>query len=149
MYLLAFAETIQLFPDGTIFIHIALILFMMWVLNRTLFKPINRVLAAREKTKGGRSSEAAAIIADVESKEAKYARELREARSKGYELIEVEHRQAATERTEKLAAARSEVQQQIDKGKQDVDRQVSEARKAIDQNAEQLADRIAASILRG
>ena len=58
MHLLLFAETIQLFPDGTLFVHIAIILEMIWILNRTLYRPINRVLEAREKSKGGHSSEA-------------------------------------------------------------------------------------------
>ena len=58
MVVLAFAEggAIQLVPDGTIFIHIALILLMIFILNRTFFRPVNRVLDARERNKGGRSS---------------------------------------------------------------------------------------------
>ena len=58
MILLAFAESIQLFPDGTLFIHIALILLMIWVLNRTFFRPINRIIQSREKHSGGHASEA-------------------------------------------------------------------------------------------
>jgi F0F1-type ATP synthase membrane subunit b/b' len=76
MHLLAFAETIQLFPDGTIFIHIALILVMIWVLNRTFYKPINRIIAEREKSKGGRSSEATGILSQVEQIEARYTKEM-------------------------------------------------------------------------
>ena len=69
MHFLAFAESIQLFPDGTIFIHIALILIMIWVLNRTLFKPINRVLATRDKFKGVEGGEAGPILRDAAEKE--------------------------------------------------------------------------------
>ena len=59
MHFLALAESsIQLFPDGTIFVHIAIILVMIWILNRTLYKPINRILETREKSKGGHASEA-------------------------------------------------------------------------------------------
>ena len=54
MVFLALAEnSIQLVPDGTIFLHIALILLMIWVLNRTLFKPVNRILETRERMTGG------------------------------------------------------------------------------------------------
>ena len=65
MFLLAFAESIQLFPDGTIFIHIALILLMIWILNRTFFKPINKVIASREKHKAGPGGEADSIMKEV------------------------------------------------------------------------------------
>jgi F0F1-type ATP synthase membrane subunit b/b' len=88
MVLLAFAESIQLFPDGTLFIHIALILLMIWVLNRTFFRPINRIIEAREKQKGGHGSEADAILSDVGEKQAKYNQGLLAARGEGYELIE-------------------------------------------------------------
>jgi F0F1-type ATP synthase membrane subunit b/b' len=84
MVLLAFAESIQLFPDGTLFIHIALILIMIWILNRTFFRPINRVIESREKHKGGHGSEAEAILGDVAEKQARYNRELLAARSEGY-----------------------------------------------------------------
>ena len=84
MSLLAFAETIQLFPDGSIFIHIAIILLMIWVLNRTLFRPINSVLASRERNKGSQLGEAAEILENVSEKEAFYSRAMLEARSKGY-----------------------------------------------------------------
>ena len=90
MVLLAAAESIQLFPDGTLFLHIALILLMIWVLNRTFFRPINRVIEARERQKGGHGSEAESILSDVSEKQARYNKELLAARSEGYELVEKE-----------------------------------------------------------
>ena len=94
MYLLAFAESIQLFPDGTLFIHIALILIMIWVLNRTFFRPINRIIESREKHKGGVGGEAETILKDVADKQGRYNKSMLEARSEGYDLIE-KHRAAA------------------------------------------------------
>ena len=58
MHTPVFAFVVQLFPDGTIFIHIALTLIMIWVLNRTFFRPINRVLEPREKFKDVEGGEA-------------------------------------------------------------------------------------------
>src|SRR5215213_6691806 len=109
---LAFAEAspIQLVPDGTIFIHIALILFMIWVLNRTFFRPINRIIAAREKNKIG-GTEAENLLREVAEKESRYNEAMREARSQGYKLIETERSEALTQKQEKLGAAKEEVQQ--------------------------------------
>src|SRR5688572_20594623 len=98
MHLLAFAETIQLFPDGTLFIHVALILLMIWVLNRTLYRPLNRIIESRDRSKGGRSTDAVDILKDVEAKEAAYTREMLETRSKGYELIEKEQKKSVAAR---------------------------------------------------
>ena len=86
MYLLAFAD-IVLIPDGTIFIHIAMILGMIWILNRTLFRPVNRVLEARERNKGGSFSEAADIMQRVGEKESKYTTETTASLEKGREEV--------------------------------------------------------------
>ncbi len=76
MHLFLFAESVQLFPDGTLFVHIALILGMIWLLNRTLYRPINRVLEARDKQKGGHSLEADEILRNAENKESKYCKDM-------------------------------------------------------------------------
>lgn len=149
MYLLAFAESIQLFPDGTLFVHIGILLFMIWVLNRTLYKPINRVLEARERNKGGRSTEAEAILGEVEQKEARYNKEMLDARSKGYELIEKEQKMAADARDKKLAEVKAEVAATFDAGRAEIEKQSADARKEIGIEARKNADSIAAGILKG
>ena len=148
MHLLAFAESIQLFPDGTLFIHVGLILLMIWVLNRTLYRPLNRIMETREKSRGGHATEAEAILADVESKEAQYTREMLESRAKGYELIEKEQKKAVAAREQKLADAKAEAEAKLDSGRAELESQAAEARAAIGEAANKLADSIAASILK-
>src|SRR5215217_264880 len=148
MVLLAFAESIQLFPDGTLFIHIALILLMIWVLNRTFFRPINRIIESREKHKGGHGSEAEAILSDVIEKQATYNQELLGARSKGYDLVEQERLAAIEDRQRKIAAAKSEAATATTTGKQQVQQQVAEARTIIAREAEVMAENISANILK-
>jgi F0F1-type ATP synthase membrane subunit b/b' len=147
MYLLAFAETIQLFPDGSLFIHIALILLMIWVLNRTLFRPINRVIESREKNKGGHSGEAVEILKDVSEKEVRYNWEMLDARSKGYELIEKENRKLAASREEKLSGAKAELAEKFATEKGELERQKADARVAIETAADKMAEKITANIL--
>ena len=148
MHILAFAETIQLFPDGTIFVHVALILLMIWILNRTLYRPINRVLEMREKNKGGHSSEAVTILDDAGKKEAKYKREMLDARSKGYELIEKEHQKANASHDEKLAVAKVATAEKFNTGKAELEKQKATAHAAIGSEAEKMAEKIAANILK-
>ncbi|MGE3467422.1 MAG: hypothetical protein AB7J13_10870 [Pyrinomonadaceae bacterium] len=149
MYMLAFADTIQLFPDGTLFIHVALILVMIWILNRTLYRPINKVIESRERNKGGHSSEADDLLKDVDEKETRYTRELLEARTAGYELIEKEQKKAAAARDKKLAEAKAETAQNFENSRTELAKQAAEAHTAIEAEAEKLADNIAANILKG
>ncbi len=148
MYLLAFAESIQLFPDGTLFIHIALILIMIWVLNRTFFRPINRIIESREKHKGGQGGEAETILKDVAEKQSLYNRSMLEARSEGYEVIEKLRAEAVAERSAKIATAKEETAQAFADEKKQLQDQTAEARAAIAREAEEMSDKIAANILR-
>ena len=149
MHLLLFAESIQLFPDGTLFIHIAMILAMIWLLNRTLYRPINRVLEAREKSKGGNSSEAEGILKDVEGKETRYTRELLDARSEGYAHIEKEQQEAVAARDAQLGNVKAEVADRFNTGKAELEKQEAAARVSLATDAENIADSIAANILKG
>ena len=147
MLVLAFAESIQLFPDGTIFLHIALILLMIWTLNRTFFRPINNVMAARERQKSTGSTEADDILKDVEAKESSYNRELLDARSAGYELIEKEQKKAASAHEKKIAELKTELAEKSVAEKAELEKNTAEARSAIGMEAEKMADKIAANIL--
>ena len=148
MSLLAFAG-IQLFPDGTLFIHIALILVMIWVLNRTFFKPINRVLESRDKHKFGPGGEAEKILNDALEKEAKLNKEMLSARSEGYELIEKQRAAAVENRARLIAAAKAETAAKFAAEKQALAEQAAAGRATIGAEAEGIADRIAGSILKG
>ena len=148
MSLLAFAG-IQLFPDGTLFIHIALILIMIWVLNQTFFKPINRVLASRDKHKFGPGGEAGKILSDALEKEAKLNTEMLAARSEGYELIEKQRAAAVDDRVKLIASVKAETAAKFAAEKQALAEQAAAGRAAIAAEAEGIADRIAGSILKG
>ena len=148
MFLLAFADTIQLFPDGTIFVHIAFILLMIWIMNRMFFRPINRVLISRENSKGGRGSEAENILRDAGEKETAYNKEMLDARNQGYELIESEHNAAVQARDEKLGLAKREVADRLAAEKSELEKQVAEARDIVRQQADEMAEKIASNILR-
>ena len=147
MVLLAFQQ-VSLVPDGTIFIHIALILIMIWVLNRTFFRPINRVLEARARKTGGRSSEAQELLKSVGEKQLRYDEAMREARGEGYELIEKERAAAVAERQTKVGAVKQEVAELVERENQELNRQTNQARNTIAADAERMAERISAAILK-
>jgi F-type H+-transporting ATPase subunit b len=147
MVLLAFQE-VRLVPDGTLLIHIALILLMIWVLNRTFFRPINRIIESRERSKGGRSTEAQEVLKTISDKQSLYDQTMLKARSEGYELIERERAQAVAVRQEKIGVVREEVTQKVAQETEELNRQTIEAKAAIAQQAEQMAEKISSNILK-
>lgn len=148
MISLALAEnSIQLVPDGTLFLHIAIILVMVFVLNATLFKPINRILEEREKRTLGRSGEASDILRSVEEKLAHYEQTLRKTRVEGYRLMEQERAVAMNERQSKVSAVREEINRSVTEEKEAIHGQAEEARSTLDLEARRLAAEIGAQIL--
>ena len=150
MVFLAFAEggAVQLVPDGTIFVHIALILVMIYVLNRTFFQPINRILDTRERKKGGSSSAAQEILEQVNQKTTAYNTAIREARSEGYHLIESERAAAVADRESKIETVKAEVAQKISQENEVLQKQTAEARAALSAEARNIAQKISSNILR-
>jgi F0F1-type ATP synthase membrane subunit b/b' len=131
----------------TLFIHIGLILLMIFILNRTFFRPINRIIAAREKNKIG-GTEAESLLSEVAEKESKYNEAMRDARSQGYKLIETERSEALNAKQETLSAAKEEVQQTLTSEMSELEKQTAAARQSIAVEAEKMAEKISSNILR-
>jgi len=148
MFLLAFAESIQLFPDGTLFIHIALILIMIWALNRTFFQPINAVIERRSRQKAGRGGEAEEILTDVTKKQKQYEQTMLEARTRNYEMIERERNEAVEARQRAISDARAQTAELVQSKKAKLEKLKSDARVEIALEAHKMADKISSNILK-
>jgi F-type H+-transporting ATPase subunit b len=149
MYFLGLAEnSVQLVPDGTLILHIALILIMIGVLNATLFKPINKILEERDKKTRGRSGEAGDILQKVDERLVHYESTLREARTEGYHLLEQTRADAMSARQTKLDSVREEVSGLIAEQKDAVQKQAEEARANLENEARAIAAKISSQILR-
>lgn len=105
--------SIQLVPDGTLLLHLVMVCVMVVVLNRTLLKPINQILAEREKQIAGRRKEAEAMASETQEKLKRYSDALREARADGYRLLEKERTQAMKEKEEKLRQYRDQMSKEV------------------------------------
>ncbi len=147
MYL-AFAEnTIQLVPDGTLFLHIILIVLMVFILNVTLFRPINKILGERERSTHGRSDEAREILKRVESNLGKYEHSLREARVEGYQLLERQRAEAMNWRQGELNSVREELNQTIEQEKSAIQTQAQQAQISLESDTKRIASEISHQIL--
>lgn len=148
MVLLAFAEGVQLVPDGSLIIHIGMILLMIFILNRTFFRPVNRIIEDRMKNQGGRYTEAEQILNQVNKKQSDYENNLRQARSEGYEIIENQRNEALQKQQSEVEAVKAETDAKFAQSKDEISKQTSEARSLIAQQADELADKISANILK-
>ena len=148
VYPLGFAEnSIQLVPDGTLLLHVLIILVMIYVLNATMFKPINRILEAREKRTRGRLTEAQEILGNVTEKLAEYERALRAARTESYAFTERERAGALMDRQKNLDEMRAKLAASTASEKEDISRQAEAARTTLDADARRIAVEIGSRVL--
>jgi F-type H+-transporting ATPase subunit b len=148
VYPLGFAEnSIQLVPDGTLLLHVLIILLMVYVLNATLFRPINLILENREKRTRGRLTEAQEILRNVSERLAEYERALRAARTEAYALSEHERAAAMQDRQRELDEMRAKLAASMASEKEAIQRQAEAARVTLEADARLIAVEIGSRVL--
>jgi F-type H+-transporting ATPase subunit b len=140
--------SIQLVPDATLLLHLVLVVVMVVVLNRTLLKPINRILSEREKQVTGRLREAEALVAESEEKLKRYNDTLREARTAGYKLLEKERAEGLTEKEQKLRQYREELSREVTAQLEQTRKQERAVKGELEAQAASIGSLISSQILR-
>ena len=140
--------SIQLVPDGTLLLHLVLVVVMVFVLNRTLLKPINDILSEREKQITGRLREAEAMAAESEEKLKKYNDTLREARTAGYRLLEKERAEGLKEKEQQLRQHREDLSKKVSSQVDQIRKQEQAVKGELEAQAATIGNLISSQILR-
>ena len=140
--------SIQLVPDGTLLLNLLMVGVMVFVLNRTLLKPINKILAEREKQVEGSIEEAKLLSAETEEKVKQYNATLREARGEGYRLLEKERAAALKEKDEKIRLYREDMSKKVADQVEKTRQQEDKVREELESQAAAIGDLISSQILR-
>lgn len=143
-----FLAQIQLVPDGTLLLHLLMVAVMVFILNRTLLKPINQILAERERQVEGRIKEAETLAAETEEKLRRYHATLREARTEGYRLLEKERATALKEKDEKVRQYREQMSKTVAAEIESTRQQEQKVREELETQAATIGDLISTQILR-
>ena len=143
------AETsIQLVPDASLLLHIFFVVVMVVVLNRTLLKPINKILSEREEQISGRLREAEALAAESQEKLKKYSETLLEARTTGYKLLEKERAESLKEKEQKLRESRDKLSSEVAAQVGQIRKQEQTVKSELEGQAETIGNLISSQILR-
>ena len=140
--------SIQLVPDGTLLLHLLLVVVMVFVLNRTLLKPINQILAERERQIAERMKEAQVLATETDEKLKTYNDALREARGDGYRLLEKERAEGLREKDERVREFREQLSKQVELQIENTRRQEQIVKGELETEAAAMANLISSQILR-
>ena len=144
---LALAESVLSIDGSFLFIFFS-ILLLIYILNRTLFKPINQVLEERERLGAGRIGEARRMLGEYEERLKRYESRLREARGEAYQRLEAERRVATLDRQRMIAEVKAETTARIDSAKREIAEQAAGAKQSLEKEARAMAATISSQILR-
>lgn len=147
MFIALAGDSIQLVPDGTLFIHILLIILMVFILDFTLFRPINRILKQREQQTLGRSNETRMILDKIERDLKEYKQSLRKARTQGYSVLESYRVEALQQRQNLLSSLREELQALTLEEKGSIQTQVAQAQLTLEEDSHRIALEISRQVL--
>ena len=140
--------TIQLVPDGTLLLHLLMVVVMVFIVNRTLLGPINRILAEREKQIEGRLKEAQALADETEHKLKTYNESLHAARVDGYKLLEKERADGLKEKDEKVRLQREQTSRDVTAQIDRIKSQEQSVKQELETQAASISGLISAQVLR-
>jgi len=134
-------------PGLGVFAVIAIVLLCVVVLDRGLFRPLARVMRAREEAI--RSAQEAATAAAARARDAafEFEQRTRAAQAEVYREMDESRRLANEHRAAVMAATRGEVDAQVAEAAGRVKAQADEARAQLEREADTLADRIVERVL--
>jgi F0F1-type ATP synthase membrane subunit b/b' len=121
---------------------------MVFVLNRTLLKPINDILSEREKQITGRLKEAEAMAAERQDKLKRYNDTLREARAAGYRLLEKERAESLQQKEQQLRQQRDELSKRVSSQIDQIRKQEQAVKGELEAQAATIGNLISSQVLR-
>lgn len=134
-------------PDWTTSIQIVNFLFLIWVLNLILYRPIRRVLLQRKDKITGLEESIDAASKDVLDKESAYASGIKEARAKGMQAKENLLTAAADEERQIIEKINAKAQAELAKVREKVAQEADDARASLMQEIDGFAEAIGQKIL--
>ena len=133
--------------DGSLFIQIINFLFLLYVLNLVLFKPIRRVLLERREKITGLQEGVESLSAESVEKDEAYKDGLKGARAEGLKQKEVFVEQASQEEKEIIERINKKAQANLAEIRLQVAEETKKAQSALEQEIDTFARAIGEKIL--
>jgi F-type H+-transporting ATPase subunit b len=128
-------------------IQIVNFLFLIWILNIVLYRPIRGVLQQRKERVGGLEERIETCGSDAQEKDDAYASGLRNARSKGLGEKKVRVDEASEEERRILAEINEKAQADLTAVRETIKKDAQAARDALMQEVDSFATEIGQKIL--
>lgn len=139
----------NLIPDLTIFLQVAIFLAVYVGLRRLAFEPMQRVLAERDRRTVQAQQSAEAMVASAHGDRVRYEEALHERRVQMAQEAQAARHAAIEESNREIAAARTAIARELATQRAAVAAQVETARRALAAEAGAIADEMLQRVISG
>lgn len=139
----------NLYPDATIFIQLALFIVFWVVFKSVVVDPVLRVIAERNQRTVQARLDAERTTADAEAERARYDQAVLEQRQRMAHEAEQARHAAIEESNREIEAARANIAYELGHRREAVAKQVAEARLRLSSEAESVAGEMLARVAGG
>jgi F-type H+-transporting ATPase subunit b len=140
-------SSISVIPDESLIIQIVNFLFLVWVLNTILYRPIRNILIQRKEKFASLEKNIEILNRDAQEKDDAYADGIREARVKGFQEKEALTQAATEEEKEIIEKINQKAQAELAEVREKIAKDAEAARTALQQEIDAFANAIGEKIL--
>ena len=134
-------------PDSSALIQIINFVFLIWILNILLYKPIRKILAQRKEKVDGLQRAIETSDKEAMAKDEAFSAGLKEARANGFKQKEALMQQATEEEKKILAEINSKAQAELTEIRMKIKDEAEVARQSLQKEVDSFADQICQKIL--
>jgi len=134
-------------PDGSVLIQIINFIFLIWVLNLLLYRPIRKILAQRKEKISGLQLSIETSDKDALEKDEAFSAGIKEARAKGFKEKEALVQQASEEEKKIIADINSKAQAELAEIREKIKNEAEVARESLQNEVDSFASQICQKIL--
>ncbi len=138
---------ITVLPDVSVFVQIVNFIFLIWVLNLILYRPIRNILLQRKKTIEGIEQRIDGFHDDAKEKENTWISGIKSARAKGLKEKEALIQAAEAEERKIIDRINRKAQEDLAEVIEKIEKDVEDVRVSLQQEIDGFADAIGQKIL--
>ena len=133
--------------DGSVFIQIANFLFLIWILNLILYKPIRNIIIQRKEKISGFEADIDTAETKTEAQDQAFASGIKNARASGLKQKEELMQAASDEEKELIGKINQKAQSELAKVREQIAREADDARETLMKEVDSFAGAISEKIL--
>lgn len=138
---------ITVIPDASVFIQIVNFLFLIWILNLIIYKPIRNIIIQRKEKFSGLKDDIETAESKAAAQDQAFASGIKEARAKGLKQKEALLQAASDEEKELIGRINEKAQAELTKVREQIAREADGARETLMKEVEEFAGAISEKIL--